>query len=115
VRLCAQRQADRVTDANGSTEFTGVIAGGGWSAGGGSVGEWTALQVDGGVIPPRVDLAYVSPDINGDLRVDLADVAEFALDFHTPQLEFRSDFNADGIENLSDIGILAVHLGEACP
>ena len=63
-------------------------------------------------------IRLVSPDLSGDLMVNLTDVAAFAHDFHeavsgpTPG---RSDFHWDEILNLVDVGILAGYMGVSCP
>jgi len=61
----------------------------------------------------REGVYFNSPDISGDLEVDLADVQLFAGDF-LGSYKYRSDFNADGAVNLSDIGIMAQAIGSAC-
>ena len=61
-----------------------------------------------------VDLGFNSPDINGDLLVNLTDVQTFTADYYGGYL-FRSDFHRDGIVNLSDLAPLAYAIGAACP
>jgi|GEM_PF-4557945 len=56
-----------------------------------------------------------SPDLNGDLAVNLVDVGIFATDFFDSGNPFRSDFYFDGVVNLSDIGLLAQSIGADCP
>lgn len=108
VDFCGNAVADHATDGQGQTTFSGALAGGGWSQGDLYVTVGSMRQV------PALPLAVNSPDINGDLRVDLIDVSEFAADFLDEAYQFRSDFTHDGVENLADIGILAWHLGEGC-
>ena len=107
--------ADADTDADGWTEFRLPLRGGGWSEGpatlylGGSPahqGPWFPM----GHIPLRMN----SPDINGDLRVDLADVALFAQDFYSGTAPYRSDFFWDGQLDLADVVRFVPHLGEVC-
>jgi hypothetical protein len=57
---------------------------------------------------------FNSPDINGDLKVDLVDIQLFAGDFFG-NYDYRSDFNWDGLLNLTDIPPLAQHYGHSCP
>jgi hypothetical protein len=59
------------------------------------------------------DIFFNSPDINGDLKVDLGDIPIFASDYFG-SYEYRSDFNWDGVINLSDIPIMAQAVGSAC-
>jgi hypothetical protein len=54
-----------------------------------------------------------SPDINGDLVVDLSDIALFSSDLNGTY-NYRSDFNYDGNVNLSDIGVLSAGMGATC-
>ncbi len=56
---------------------------------------------------------FNSPDINGDLQVNLMDIPLFALDFFAGY-DYRSDFNWDGVINLLDIEIMAQAVGSAC-
>ena len=64
---------------------------------------------------PPLDIRVNSPDINGDLVVNLVDVAAFAEGFMGGVYAFRSDYNFDGVLNLIDLGAFASHLGETCP
>jgi len=58
-------------------------------------------------------LAINSPDINGDLQVDLSDIAAFVQDLGGPY-HHRSDFVRDGVINLSDVTVMAAALGTSC-
>jgi hypothetical protein len=49
--------------------------------------------------------AWAAPDVNGDGSVDFCDGVVFTADFFSNNL--RSDFNNDGVVNLSDAAILA--------
>ena len=60
-------------------------------------------------------LSVNSPDINGDLVVDLVDLGMFAGDYNNASYDFRSDLTGDGIENLADIGEFAMYNGDECP
>ena len=88
--------------------FTGAAKGGGWTQSGIAVYYWGDLYQ---VFP---DYWINSPDINGDMLVNLIDVATFARDY-AQGYHFRSDFIYDGRVNLADVGEFATHLGEACP
>jgi hypothetical protein len=59
------------------------------------------------------DVYFNSPDISGDLKVDLTDVQIFSGDFFG-NYDYRCDFNGDGVINLSDIPIMAQAVGSAC-
>jgi hypothetical protein len=59
-------------------------------------------------------LLYVSPDINGDLRVDLQDTGYFSQDLFFAY-HLRSDFNGDGTIDLTDAGFMIAAIGADCP
>ena len=98
------------SDMQGRCFFSVPPVAGGWSDGvtqGFINGE--ALQSSAGVL-----VRFVSPDIDGNLVVNLSDAGFFATDlFGTYHL--RSDFNADGVVDLSDSGFLATSIGKGCP
>lgn len=60
-----------------------------------------------------LDLAVNSPDIDGDLVVNITDVALFAGDFFG-NYNFRSDLVPDGVVNLSDLTPLAAAISASC-
>jgi hypothetical protein len=106
--------ADASTDAEGYTTFRRALAGGGWTESG------LVIRAAGEMIPKTpygsdyvLDLRVNSPDINGDLQVDLGDISLFAEDLAS--YHFRSDYDHDGQVNLSDIAILASWIGDRCP
>lgn len=65
-----------------------------------------------GSIP--LEIYFNSPDINGDLVVDLLDQSLFAQDFFG-LYNYRSDFNFDGKIDLFDLGVLSQAIGGQCP
>lgn len=103
--------ADGPTDAQGITTWTGPLSGGGWDSGslmiflatGDALGFW------------NLPLLINSPDLNGDLTVNLQDVALFAGDFFSPQYDFRSDLHYDHVVNLSDLSVMTGVVGKSCP
>lgn len=101
--------ADHDTDAQGITTFTGAPSAGG-QADSDMFVYVAGIQVTGPPLPIDVN----SPDINGDLSVDLADVALFAFDYANGYA-FRSDFTHDGALTLADVGLMVAHVGESCP
>jgi len=110
--------ADGPTDENGQTTFSAPHFGGGHGG-----GRDTRIVVGSGPDAFEIFLTvgdcfdchyYNSPDINGDLTVNLADVALFANDYFTGH-DYRSDFVWDAVLNLSDIVVLASGLGASCP
>lgn len=103
--------ADQNTDPNGYTEFTHPMCGGGFS-------ENYALEGFLWGIPfPPGPLPYIrtnSPDVNGDLEVNLSDLATFAQGFFG-SYSYCLDYYWDGVMDLRDLGIFAQHFGHACP
>ncbi len=104
--------ADAPTNAAGYTTMSGTIAAGGWSDG-------LYLVIQGNVIgcPPFVVAVNVrSPDINGDLSVNLADFSIFASSFPSPPnaYDHRCDYNYDGSINLVDHSMFGQHFNHNC-
>lgn len=102
--------ADANTDAAGMTQWQNPLFGGGYSE------ALTEVRVNGAPIELTigVHLSFNSPDINGDLVVNLTDVALFAMDFFG-DYQFRSDFFRDGQINLQDLATFAPAYGATCP
>jgi len=101
--------AETDTRSNGETNWFNPLRAGGWSEGP------TVVMISGTpLLSGDLDLRHISPDINGDLVVNLTDVSLFAGDFYGGY-SFRSDFYYDGVINLSDVGKLAQAIGAACP
>ena len=99
------------TNGTGDTTITGAGAGGGWTQSG--------LRVYLAGVPitgtPSLLIDVNSPDLNGDITVNLADVGDFSIDFNNVVYDFRSDFTCDGFENLADVGDLAIANAGVCP
>ncbi|MBN1886006.1 MAG: hypothetical protein JW876_10860 [Candidatus Krumholzibacteriota bacterium] len=119
--LCASPfTADSVTGANGRTTFSGPVAGGGCVA---TAGLWlsvrgTILLDEPACMTPHIEyITIVSPDLNGDLRVDLSDLAVFGFSYHTnagePGYSPCCDFNDDGMIQLMDFAYFGEHYGHA--
>lgn len=103
--------ADLNTDINGQTTFSGAVFGGGASA----TGDVTIIVVNGEVVVSgSLNIQFNSPDINGDLTVNLTDVVLFAGAFYGAY-SYSADFYFDGTLNLSDIVLLAQGNGTSCP
>ncbi len=111
--------ADGNTDADGWFTFSQPLGMGGWSdppAG----SPYVFVMVNGSALfeenGPAITPAIManSPDINGDLVVNLQDVSLFTIDYFAGYF-FRSDFFWDGVLNLSDVAGLAVAVGDECP
>lgn len=101
---------DTNTDVNGMTVWANPLFAGGHSE------AVTEVLVNGSTLDltPGVNLNINSPDLNGDLVVNLSDVQIFSADFYS-EYQFRSDFFRDGMINLSDLVPLSYAIGTACP
>jgi hypothetical protein len=109
IALCqGGSTADANTNSVGETTIGGLIAGGGWTTSGMQV-YLAGVALTG----PNLAINVVSPDITGNLIVDLADVGPFAADVQAGS-GFRSDFNFDTFVNLGDVGTFVRHLGDRC-
>jgi hypothetical protein len=114
LKLCPGGScADGGTDHDGVTRFSNPLFGGGYSDP--LAGERCIVIINGEALAsPGFDIQFNSPDINGDLVVNLTDVVIFASDYYGAY-EYRSDFYFDGFVNLSDIVLLAQGMGAECP
>lgn len=101
--------ADFDTDEFGVTTISGTFRGGGCTRDG--------LQVVVGGVPlagPPLDIDVNSPDINGDLQVNLCDLILFSPAY-LGQYAFCSDFTKDLVVNLADLSYFAMHYCHECP
>lgn len=101
--------ADGNTNANGETTISGAIAAGGSSADG------LRLLIGGMPVDGLLPFRVVSPDLNADRIVNLADVAEFAAAYTSGAVPFEADLSFDGVMNLTDVAAFAAAVGETCP
>jgi len=111
LALCREGSlADANTDMNGETSWVLPIQAGGYSE------DFTQVMIAGMPIisSEGLNVHFNSPDINGDLLVNLSDVVLFARDFFG-EYQFRSDFRFDGVIDMHDLVVLAEGLGAACP
>jgi hypothetical protein len=107
--------ADASTDVNGETTFSNPIAGGSYTD---PTTERMLVMVAGAPIAGGgVDVQFNSPDISGDLVVNLTDIVAFTQllggDTSSHPL-FAGDFNNDGTINLSDIVRFTPGIGANC-
>ena len=105
---------DGDTDANGTTTWTRALYAGGHIEPNG--GNQLAIRVmgdyiEGGDLP---DFRLNSADINGDLVVNLTDVAMFTMGYYGPYA-YTIGLHWDGAVNLSDLVELARAIGAQCP
>ena len=107
--------ADADTDPDGWTRFSAAPRAGGWSQD--LLDIWLVgdpASLIGADIPP-LPIWFNSPDLSGDLVVDLTDMTLFTQDLGSGEAVFRSDLVWDGVLNLSDIAVFTQHLGASCP
>ena len=103
--------ADYDTDGSGYTEFALPPCGGGCSTGplfNGFLSGVSFLQ------NPISHVQFNSPDSNGDLVVDLIDLADFAGVYFSGAV-YCSDYYWDGVMNLLDLALFSQHYGHVCP
>lgn len=103
--------ADHATLVDGSTEWVAPLRAGGHSQGPVRVFTWGGPVLTNNGLPLQVN----SPDINGDLEVNLLDVPLFAQDYAGGVYRHRADLHYDGVINLSDVIPLVQHVGAGCP
>lgn len=115
LKVCAGGSvADFSTNAAGQTTFSNPLQAGGQSDK--VAGEQTVVMISGS--PMNADLLNIlwnSPDINGDLVVNLSDTVFYAGDATGGVYKFRSDFLYDNQLNLSDTVLYAQGIGAVCP
>jgi hypothetical protein len=111
LELCAGGSvADASTDINGQTTWTRPL-----HAGGCSGDSSTRVYINGSaLIQPPFAILFNSPDLTGDLLVNLSDVAAF-VERYFGAYDHCADLYWDGTLNLSDIAAFAEHWGHACP
>ena len=101
--------ADQNTDMMGLTSWVQPLNAGGYSA------DLLHVMVNGeNVQNPGLPLHFNSPDINGNLMVDLVDISQFSSDFFGAY-HFRSDLYRNGVIDLVDVMLLARGMGAECP
>lgn len=112
VAACTDGLApDHDTLADGSTAWSAPLRAGGHSHGLARPYWLTQPMLANAGLALQVN----SPDLNGDLVVDLIDVTQFAQDYAGGAYQFRSDLSYDGVVNLSDIIPMVQHYGARCP
>lgn len=119
-RLCGgagSSNADGLTDINGQTTISGSIAAGGYFGDGVYVVANGVFIQLGDTCDNPLPLILVSPDINEDLVVSLADLAIFATAFPSGggAVDPRMDFNGDGRIDAADLAMFAAHFRHSCP
>lgn len=113
--------ADSVTGPDGRTTFSGHISAGGCVPEGGIVVACQGipiLEYPYCVEYACADIAIVSPDINGDGKVNLSDLSFFGQAYNhdswDPLWNPCCDYNDDDRCNLSDFAFLGEHYQHGC-
>ena len=108
LATCGMAHPGSATDVNGQTSWVDPVFGGG-----NSLLEDAQAIIASQPVPDTAAVHFVSPDITGDLNVNLSDISLFtqAIGLYNPE----ADFNNDGVVNLTDISIMAPAIGAACP
>ena len=105
--------ADHSTDPNGMTVFADPLEAGGWCYEEGD----SCFQVVVALFEfpvPNMNLYMNSADINGDLVVNIQDIAYFTQTLYG-EYQYRADLMWDGVINLSDAVLMTQGNGMACP
>lgn len=114
--------ADSLTGVDGRTTFSGHVSAGGCVPEGGiylacqgrSILEWPSC-----VQRACADIVLVSPDLNGDGRVNLSDLSYFGQSYNKAlgdaYYDTCCDYNDDDRCNLSDFAYFASHYQHGCP
>lgn len=102
--------ADSPTDALGMTTWVNPLRSGGYGNRG------TKVLVGGNpLLSGDLNLYHNSPDIDGDLVVNLNDVAMFTVAYFSQYgFDFVIDFHYDGVINLLDVALMAQSIGAYC-
>lgn len=113
LKLCPGGSvADFSTNISGVTTFSHAVYGGGHSE-----TEQTVVMINGSALSgSNMNIRWNSPDISGDLHVDLTDTVVYAGDaLHPLPYHYRSDMLFDNQINLSDTVLYAQGIGKVCP
>ncbi len=102
-------QADHATDADGYTEFSGTMAGGGCASS-------LTMFVYGLAVSPPIPILVNSPDTGGatPCALDASDLSALAARLGVPsRYSICSDFDESGVIDASDLSFFAAALGRA--
>jgi hypothetical protein len=104
--------ADAPTDDDGWTSFSHAVFGGGASDP--ALGEVTAVAVNCVHYHPGRTILFNSPDLSGDLVVNLADAVLFAGALYG-EYRYAADLYWDGQIDLVDLTLMSSGYGARCP
>jgi hypothetical protein len=107
--------ADGITDTNGQASIGGAIKAGGCDTGLTVILQGAVfLQSPGCTERECHPIAARSPDVNGDLIVDLVDFSIWAPSFLSAAAPACHDFSFDGVVDVVDFGIFGAHYLHSC-
>lgn len=111
--------ADGPTDANGNTTISGAIAAGGCDIGLSVVVQGVVLEdypacTQGSYTFQCHPIEVRSPDVTGDLIIDLLDFSVWAPSFLNAAAPPCHDFSYDGVVDIVDFGIFGGHFLHNC-
>jgi len=115
LALCAgsaSSAADSATNGTGQTTMSnGTLAAGGCADGLGPVVQGFVLEEGVSCTPYCLDIWVRTPDLNGDLIINLVDLGNFSGCF--PPLPYNKccDFDCNATVNLQDLAKFAFHFG----
>jgi hypothetical protein len=118
MTLCggaSSSNATAATDVNGQTTMEGDIAAGGCADGVAVVVQGFVIQDSPAcTVPTCLSILIRSPDMNGDLVVNLADFSAFGLAYPPNAYNKCADFNCDASVNLQDFSTFGLHYQHSC-
>jgi hypothetical protein len=101
--------ADGPTDADGRTTFSQPLLAGGQCL----APDQIVVAIAGSPYPADLPLTITSPDLDGDLMVNLTDVSMMVQALGDD--DAPADFDQDGAVDLTDIAIFVSVIAEHCP
>jgi len=112
----ASIDADGITDSNGQTSIGAAIKAGGCDIGLSVVVQGIVLMQSPGCAARECHpISVRSPDVNGDLVVNLVDFSIWAPSFQSAAAPACHDFSFDGVVSLVDFSIFGGHFLHFCP
>jgi len=113
LQICAGGSvADASTNAAGQATWSRTVFGGKQSDRVNA--EKTIVLISGDPLTSQLDILFNSPDIDGNLVVNISDTVYYAQNA-VGGYHYRSDFYFDNVINLSDTVMYAQGIGTACP
>lgn len=106
--------ADAPSDANGVVTMSGPIAAGGSDEALRAVAQGFIIADESCLGDKYLAVRVASPDINGDLIVDIIDFSLFGAAWPPHPYDERMDYNGDGVIGLIDFSLFGMHFLHSC-